>query len=112
MKAKGGVKTNDYILAIDVGTQSIRAILIDPSGTLHDIVKTPIEPYYSEQPGWAEQDPDYYWKTLCQTCKKLLASTKIRKESIRGVTTARRPRHRRPRGQHTEQPEGRYILHL
>jgi sugar (pentulose or hexulose) kinase len=86
MRGKAGLKSNEYILAIDVGTQSIRAILIDPRGNLHDIVKTPIEPYFSEQPGWAEQHPDYYWKTLCATCRKLLASTKIPKGFIRGVT--------------------------
>ncbi len=86
MRTKSGAKSSEYILAIDVGTQSIRAILIDPRGNLHDIVKTPIEPYFSEQPGWAEQHPDYYWKTLCLTCKKILASTKIPKNTIRGVT--------------------------
>jgi len=34
MRGKAGLKSNEYILAIDVGTQSIRAILIDPRGNL------------------------------------------------------------------------------
>ncbi|TAL36447.1 MAG: carbohydrate kinase [Spirochaetes bacterium] len=86
MKAAGKKATTEYILSIDVGTQSIRAILIDPSGKEHDIVKTPIEPYFSAQPGWAEQDPEYYWKTLCLTCKKLIARNRAKVSAIRGAT--------------------------
>ena len=48
-------KPGECILAIDAGTQSIRAVLIDLKGNLIDIVKTPIEPYFSAHPGWAEQ---------------------------------------------------------
>lgn len=78
--------TTEYILAIDAGTQSIRAILFDPKGNLCGIVKTPIEPYYSVQPGWAEQKPEYYWKTLCLTCKKLMQQTKVPVAAIKGAT--------------------------
>ncbi len=81
-----GAKPEECILSIDAGTQSIRAILIDLKGNLYDTVKIPIEPYFSTQPGWAEQKPDYYWDTLCTVCKKLLKSTKIPKEKIKGVT--------------------------
>ena len=76
----------ECILSIDAGTQSIRASLIDLKGQIVDIVKTPIEPYYSVNPGWAEQDPELYWKVLSQTCKKLLKETKYDKSSIQGVT--------------------------
>ncbi|HPJ40125.1 MAG TPA: FGGY-family carbohydrate kinase [Spirochaetota bacterium] len=85
--AKGtSLKSKEFILAIDAGTQSVRAILIDPDGNLHDIVKTPIDPYYSDNPGWAEQKPEYYWKTLCDTCKLLFKNTKIPKDAVKGVT--------------------------
>lgn len=76
----------DYILTIDAGTQSIRAILIDMKGNLYDIVKTPITPYFSKNPGWAEQEPDYYWENLCNTTKQLMQKTKIPKDQIKGVT--------------------------
>ncbi len=46
---------SEFIVAIDAGTQSIRAALVDYEGTIHKIVKTPIEPYFCEEPGWAEQ---------------------------------------------------------
>jgi sugar (pentulose or hexulose) kinase len=73
------------ILTIDAGTQSVRAALVDLKGRILDLVKTPIEPYFSEHPGWAEQHPDYFWEMLCQTCRALLAKTTHDKKSIAGV---------------------------
>ena len=78
----------DVILAIDVGTQSIRAGLVDLTGEIHDLVKTPIEPYFSDHPGWAEQQPDYYWQMLCQTCQKVFEITKHPKEAVIAVSLA------------------------
>src|SRR5438093_1039611 len=51
----------DHALAIDVGTQSVRAILFDPQGDLVAMGRVPIEPYVAPQPGWAEQDPEVWW---------------------------------------------------
>lgn len=86
MAKKSTKKIEECILTIDAGTQSIRAAMIDLKGEIHEIVKTPIEPYYSTKPGWAEQDPEYYWKILCQTCKKLMRETSFAKDAIKGVT--------------------------
>jgi len=79
-------KRGDCILAIDAGTQSIRAIAVDLKGNLYDSVKTPLDPYFSTNPGWAEQDPEYYWKILCQTTKKFFAKTKVPRDAFTGVT--------------------------
>ena len=61
----------DLILAIDNGTQSVRALVFDLSGNLVAKARVPLESYYSEYPGWAEQQPEYYWQSLCQVCQKL-----------------------------------------
>ncbi len=79
-------KKEECVISIDAGTQSIRACLIDFRGNILQIAKTEIEPYYSVNPGWAEQDPEYFWKVLAQTCKKLMSSLKVKKDSILGVT--------------------------
>lgn len=76
----------DLILAIDSGTQSVRALLFDLSGNLVDVVRVPIEPYYSEQPGWAEQRPMLYWESLCQACQGLWAKNPQVKERVAGVS--------------------------
>jgi sugar (pentulose or hexulose) kinase len=76
----------DCVLSIDAGTQSIRIALIDFKGNFLKICKTEIEPYFSTKPGWAEQNPEYFWKTLSATCKKLFTDLPVTKESIKGVT--------------------------
>ncbi|MFO7623225.1 MAG: FGGY-family carbohydrate kinase [Anaerolineales bacterium] len=63
--------TKDLILAIDNGTQSVRALLFDLEGSLLAKSRIALQPYYADQPGWAEQDPHYYWDSLCQACLQL-----------------------------------------
>jgi sugar (pentulose or hexulose) kinase len=76
---------NELILAIDAGTQSMRAALVDLRGRILHLVKTPIEPYFSAQPGWAEQQPEYYWQMLVKTCRELLTAGKFAPERIVAV---------------------------
>lgn len=61
----------DILLAIDNGTQSVRALLFDLNGNLLARSRVPLVPYVSPQPGWAEQDPNYFWDSLCQACQQL-----------------------------------------
>lgn len=79
-------KSVDCVLSIDAGTQSIRIAIIDFKGNFLKICKTEIEPYYSTNPGWAEQNPEYFWKILSSTCKKVLTDLPVLIESIKGVT--------------------------
>jgi sugar (pentulose or hexulose) kinase len=79
------VKPQTYILAIDNGTQSVRAMLIDVRGHVAALAKVPITPYFSDQPGWAEQHPEYFWEAVCTACHKLWASTDLPKAAIAGV---------------------------
>jgi sugar (pentulose or hexulose) kinase len=76
----------DYILAIDNGTQSVRALLFDPRGNLVAKSQVMLDPYFSEQPGWAEQHPHYYWDSTCQACQQLWERLAISKEAIAGVS--------------------------
>ena len=61
----------DLILAIDNGTQSVKAIVFDLEGQLLAKELVPFTPYFSEKPAWAEQDPEIFWQTLCQACQGL-----------------------------------------
>lgn len=75
-----------YILAIDQGTQSVRALLFDLSGNLVEKSQIHIEAYFSKNPGWAEQEPEYFWENLCEACRRLWAKSKIPKSEIAAMS--------------------------
>lgn len=78
----------DLILAIDFGTQSVRALVFDQTGSLLYKSRVVIESYFSQHPGWAEQHPERFWMWLCQACQQLWAdqiSPRNLKERIVGV---------------------------
>lgn len=75
----------DHILAIDNGTQSVRALIFDAEGNLLAKNRAPIEPYFSNAPGLAEQDPQVFWKGVCDACQGLWQMPGVSKESIAGV---------------------------
>jgi len=85
------VKKPEYLLSIDNGTQSVRAMIFDQNGQLVAKSKVDIEPYFSTEPGWAEQHADYFWQSLCQACHLLWEQLEIPRESIKAlsVTTQR-----------------------
>lgn len=76
----------DYLLAIDNGTQSVRALLFDPQGNLVDKAQVMMTTYASPQPGWVENAPEDFWRALCQACNDLWAKTTVPKSAVRCVT--------------------------
>jgi len=75
-----------HVLAIDNGTQSIRALLFDLKGNLTSKVQIQLEPYFSTQPGWAEQKPEYFWENLCKATQQLWQQCDVPKEAVAGVS--------------------------
>ncbi len=83
--------TDPTILAIDCGTQSLRALLFTDRGELAASHKIAYQPYVSPRPGWAEQDPLIYWDSLCLACSKLKSDHPDLFKRIAGVgVTAQR----------------------
>jgi len=74
-----------YLLAIDNGTQSVRALIFDLQGQVIAKSKVDIEPYFSAEPGWAEQEPEYYWEMLCKACNELWPKIDFDKSQIKAV---------------------------
>jgi sugar (pentulose or hexulose) kinase len=80
----------ENLLAIDNGTQSVRALVFDPRGYIVAKQRVPIEPYYSSAPGLAEQDPEVFWRAVCEACQGLWAQG-VDKSSLAAVAlTAQR----------------------
>jgi sugar (pentulose or hexulose) kinase len=75
----------ENLLAIDNGTQSVRALLFDPRGKLIAKQRIPIEPYYSDAPGLAEQKPQIFWNAVCHACQGLWQQPGVLKDSIAAV---------------------------
>lgn len=75
------------LLTFDVGTQSTRALLVDPSGRMVGRVRKGYgEPYYSLRPNWAEQDPAFYWNKIGEACRELKEKAGDRWKDIVAVT--------------------------
>ncbi len=79
------MENKDLLLSIDNGTQSLKALIFDLKGNLIAKEQVVFEPYYSENPGWAEQDPTVFWQALCQACQGVWRQGNY-KERIAGVS--------------------------
>jgi len=75
----------ENLLSIDVGTQSVRVLIFDPRGKLIAKERVVYEPYYSDAPGLAEQNPKVFWNAICQACQALWQQPGVRKDSIAAV---------------------------
>jgi len=76
---------DQYLLSIDNGTQSVRALLFDLDGNLAAKSQVFLEAYFSDHPGWAEHDAEGYWQAVCEACRQLWAQTDIPRSAIKGV---------------------------
>ncbi|MCG2583300.1 FGGY-family carbohydrate kinase [Massilia sp. TS11] len=73
------------ILAIDNGTQSVRAILFDLRGEIVAKAQVPLEAYFSVHPGWAEHDAEAYWEAVCEACRRLWQDAPQERARVAGV---------------------------
>ncbi len=75
-----------YVLALDVGTQSARAIVFDAGGALVARAQVAFTPYHSAAPGWAEQDVAVYWAALRDSCHTLWNEAGVDPANIEAVS--------------------------
>lgn len=65
-----------YILALDQGTTSSRAIIFDHESKIRGVAQQEFTQYYP-QPGWVEHDPHQIWQTQYTVIEEVLAKTGI-----------------------------------
>ncbi|NIZ14322.1 glycerol kinase GlpK [Phaeobacter sp. HF9A] len=73
-----------YILAIDQGTTSTRAILFDAEMQMVAVAQEEFPQHYP-QAGWVEHDPEDLWSTTLSTCRKVLADKGVSATDIAGI---------------------------
>ena len=73
-----------YILTIDQGTTSSRALIVDENLRLLATDQREFTQYYP-QSGWVEHDPEEIWSTVISTVQGALAKADIRAGMLAGI---------------------------
>ena len=79
-----------YIMSLDQGTTSSRAILFDHSGNIISIAQKEFKQHYP-QAGWVEHDPEEIWSTQFSVMAEVMAKAGIKTEGVAaiGITNQR-----------------------
>ncbi len=79
-----------YILALDQGTTSSRAILFDRDGQINQLAQKEFTQLYP-QPGWVEHDPEEIWATQFAVMAEVIAKAGITTSEVAalGITNQR-----------------------
>jgi glycerol kinase len=78
----------DFILSIDQGTTSSRAILFDLKGEPQATAQVELPQIYP-QPGWVEHDAERIWRDVQQVCRDALAKAPAGTPRAIGITNQR-----------------------
>jgi glycerol kinase len=80
----------EFILALDQGTTSSRAILFDHAGNALAQAQAEFPQIYP-QPGWVEHDPEVIWSSQMETARRALAEASVAADQIAaiGITNQR-----------------------
>lgn len=73
-----------YILSLDQGTTSSRAIVFDHSGTIVAVAQKEF-PQHFPNPGWVEHDPEDIWSSQFSVMAEVLAKSGIKTDELAGI---------------------------
>jgi glycerol kinase len=79
-----------YILALDQGTTSSRAIIFDHAGSIVSVTQKEF-PQIFPRPGWVEHDPRDIWSTQAGVAAEVLTKANVRADDVAaiGITNQR-----------------------
>lgn len=75
---------SNYILALDQGTTSSRAIIFDHSGTIVAVAQKEFKQYFP-QPGWVEHDADEIWSSQFSVMAEVIAKSDLKMDQLAGI---------------------------
>ena len=83
-------QTQEYILALDQGTTSSRAIIFDHKGQIRSVAQKEFTQIFP-QPGWVEHDPNEIWASQAGVAAEATVKIGINGKNIRaiGITNQR-----------------------
>jgi glycerol kinase len=73
-----------YVLALDQGTTSSRAILFDHDGAVVAVAQREFQQIFPK-PGWVEHDPDEIWASQIAVATEVLGRARIRPRDVAAV---------------------------
>ncbi|MCS6939006.1 MAG: xylulokinase [Roseiflexus sp.] len=73
-----------YLLGLDIGTTSARALLCDDNGRVL-AVATSEYPLSTPQPLWSEQNPEDWWRGACEALRTVVTQASVAPEQIAGL---------------------------
>ena len=76
-----------YILSIDQGTTSSRAIVFDKEGNIVSIAQKEFKQYFPK-PGWVEHNPNEIWLTQVGVAKEAITNKSLNFEDIAAIGIA------------------------
>ncbi|MDF2948584.1 MAG: glpK, partial [Sedimentibacter sp.] len=77
-----------YVLALDQGTTSSRAILFDRNGAIISLSQHEFKQIYPH-PGWVEHDPLEIWETELNSLKEAIKDINPEEIACIGITNQR-----------------------
>ena len=81
-----------YVLAIDQGTTSSRAVLFDRESRVVAMAQEEYRQHYP-RPGWVEHDPEEIWASVVRTCREAIGQAGATPKDLvaLGMPTSARP---------------------
>lgn len=76
--------TTKYILALDQGTTSSRAIVFDHAGQICSVAQREFTQYFPK-PGWVEQNPNEIWASQASVISEAISNININGLDIAGI---------------------------
>ncbi|MDT0538975.1 MULTISPECIES: xylulokinase [Croceitalea] len=80
-----------YYLGIDLGSSSIKLALVEiETGKCLGVIQEPEKEMdiHAPKKGWAEQDPEDWWKYVCNGVHQIKKKFKVTKDEIKGIGIA------------------------
>ena len=75
---------NDYVIALDQGTTSSRAIIFDKLGQINTVAQYPFPQIYPK-PGWVEHDPEVIWSSQLHALSAAFEKSGLSATDIAGI---------------------------